>query len=332
MPINDWTDDRLTRLGDASGVPFDTAKEISQRTDDAGLRFIIPGDPEWPAKLDDLVGVRFDMRPTEPPVGLWVTGPGNLAEWTNNAIAMVGSRAATRYGESVAMSFAQDLASGRNTFDPDGPPLAARTIMSGGAFGIDAASHRGALQSGGRTIAVAAGGLDINYPPGNSGLLDLIREKGLMVSEYPPGMAPQRPQFLERNRLIAALSDGVVVVEAALRSGARNTASWAHAIGRPIMAVPGPVTSAMSVTPHRLIQDGRASLVTTPADVEATIAAFKQRGRGWDTPAANLAAQANAQPTMQAATSGFEVGRYLADAQGTPFMPPPITQTPRLGL
>ena len=320
MPINDWTNDRLARLGEASGVPFGVAKELIQRTEDAGLRFIIPGDQEWPAKLDDLAGVRLNGETTQPPVGLWVTGPGNLAEWTSGAIAMVGSRAATRYGESVAMDFAIDLASNPNHNLPS-----THTIISGGAFGIDAASHRGALQNGGRTIAVAACGLDIIYPPGNAGLLKLIGEKGLMVSEYPPGMQPQSPQFLERNRLIAALSDGVVVVEAALRSGARNAASWAEVIGRPVMAVPGPVTSAMSVTPHRLIQDGRASLVSTPADVEATIAAFKQHGRGWDTPAASLATQANAQATMQAATTP-------SVNPAAPVVAPPIAQTPRLGL
>ena len=237
-------------------------REVAEATEQAGLRFVIPGDTEWPGALGELdgcaVGVLGGM-----PIGLWAAGPGRLACWSRKAVAMVGSRAATRYGESVAMGMASDLAG--EVGEPHW------TVVSGGAFGIDAASHRGALLVSGRTIGVYASGLDAPYPPGNAGLFKALVDEGLVISELPPGAAPTRHGFLERNRLIAALSQGTVVVEAALRSGARNTASWAGELGRIVMAVPGPVTSAMSVTPHRLIRDGEAVLVSQAPDVRALL-------------------------------------------------------------
>ena len=237
--------------------------EVARQTDKAGMRFIVPGDAEWPAALGDLAscdGERFGGVP----VGLWVAGPGHLARWCKQAVALVGSRAATRYGESVSFNLASELVKGKDAW----------TVVSGGAYGIDAASHRGALALDGRTIGLFANGLDLNYPPGNAGLIQMIKASGLIVSELPPGSNPTKHGFLARNRLIAALSSGTVVVEAAARSGALNTANWAAAMGRVLMAVPGPVTSAMSVTPHRLIRDGQATLVADADDIRALLAPF----------------------------------------------------------
>jgi len=236
-------------------------EQIACQTDKCGLRFIMPGDAEWPEKLIDLAHCDID-RQGGVPVGLWVAGPGHLTQWCEKAVAVVGSRASTRYGESVALQWASELAAADEGW----------TIVSGGAFGIDAASHRGALVAGGRTVGLFANGLDVSYPPGNAALIEGIKQNGLVVSELPPGSNPTRQGFLARNRLIAALSAGTIVVEAAARSGARNTASWAAALGRVLMAVPGPVTSALSETPHRLIRDSLATLVSNSADVCALLA------------------------------------------------------------
>ena len=140
-------------------------------------------------------------------------------------------------------------------------------VVSGGAYGIDVAAHRGALAVQGPTICVLANGVDVAYPRGNAAILDRLAGDGLLVSELPPGTTPTRMRFLSRNRLIAALSLGTVVVEAALRSGARNTASWALGCHRPVMAVPGPIHSALSEAPHLLIRNGQAMLVTSAEDV-----------------------------------------------------------------
>lgn len=142
------------------------------------------------------------------------------------------------------------------------------TVVSGGAYGIDAAAHRGALAAdGGATLAVLAGGLDRLYPRGNTQLLETLRERHLLISEAPPGTAPTRWRFLARNRLIAALSRVTVVVEASWRSGALSTARLADQLSRPVGAVPGPVTSAASAGAHRLIRERGAVLITEPADL-----------------------------------------------------------------
>ena len=239
--------------------------EVAQQTDKAGLRFVVPGDGEWPVALGDLARPDIDQLGGVP-VGLWVAGPGHLARWCRQAVALVGSRASTRYGEAVAFNLASEMVQGKDAW----------TVVSGGAYGIDAASHRGALALDGRTVGLFANGLDLYYPPGNAGLIQMIKASGLIVSELPPGSNPTKHGFLARNRLIAALSSGSVVVEAAARSGARNTASWAAGTGRVVMAVPGPVTSAMSVTTHRLIRDGQATLVSSADDIRALLAPFGQ--------------------------------------------------------
>ena len=139
--------------------------------------------------------------------------------------------------------------------------------MRGAAFGIDQAAHRGALAVGGPTVAVLACGADRAYPAAHGPLIDAVAATGAVVSELAPGCAPTRLRFLARNRLIAALTRGTVVVEAALRSGALNTANWAGRLNRALMGVPGPVTSAPSQGVHELIRAGAAALVTSPADV-----------------------------------------------------------------
>jgi len=140
-------------------------------------------------------------------------------------------------------------------------------VVSGGAFGIDASAHRGALTADGLTVAVLAGGVSYGYPRGHAGLFDAVAAQGILVSECPPEQPPTRPGFLVRNRIIAALGRGAVVVEAALRSGALNTARHARELCRPVMAVPGPLTSEQSAGCHELIREYGAMLVTGVQDV-----------------------------------------------------------------
>jgi DNA processing protein len=221
-----------------------------------GARFLCPGDAEWPVSLDILdVTLEAGPRHGPSPLGLWIRGAGNLAAVTTRSVAVVGSRAATEYGLRVAAELAADLAT------------AGWTIVSGAAYGIDAAAHRGTLAVGGTTVGVLACGVDTAYPSGHAGLLHRIADEGVVVSELPPGSRPSRLRFLARNRLIAAMTRGTVVVEAAIRSGALNTAGWALDIGREVLAVPGPVTSALSAGCHDLVRKGAATLVTDAREV-----------------------------------------------------------------
>ncbi len=189
-----------------------------------------------------------------PPIALWIRGPGALGDLCDQAAAIVGARAATGYGLHMAGELGAGLAA------------AGFTVVSGAAIGVDGAAHRGALAAGGPTIAVLACGVDRSYPAAHEALLERIAATGLVLSEYPPGSVPARHRFLVRNRLIAGLAGGTVVVEAGLRSGARRTAADARALGRPVMAVPGPVTSGRSAGCHRMIRDG-AVLVTRVEEV-----------------------------------------------------------------
>jgi DNA processing protein len=221
----------------------------------AAMRFIVPGDDEWPDGLDDLRHAEDVQRRGGEPWGLWLRGPGHLAHLMERSVAVVGSRAATAYGNGIATDLAADLVD------------QGVTVLSGGAFGIDVAAHRGALAAGGPTVCVLANGVDLAYPPAHAGLFEALARDQLLVSELPPGAHPTRVRFLARNRLIAAMSRGTVVVEAALRSGARNTASWALGCGRPLMAVPGSVYSRASTATHLMIRNGQAVLVTSAAEV-----------------------------------------------------------------
>jgi DNA processing protein len=219
-----------------------------------GARLLVPGDSEWPAE-------RLEFLPV-PPLGLWVRGAASLSRFLRRSVSVVGSRASTTYGEHVAAELAAGLAA------------AGWTVVSGGAYGIDGAAHRAALAVGGRTIAVLANGVDRAYPQGHAALLTRIATEGLVVTELSPGEHPTRGRFLERNRIIAALSWGTVAVEMALRSGAATTMGDAHDLGRVYMAVPGPVTSPMSAGCHHWIRTREAELVTGAADVLALIAPF----------------------------------------------------------
>jgi len=244
----------LTARARAVDVPALVADTVRR-----SARFVVPGDPEWPVGLDQLAWSEPVSRLGGEPFGLWLVGRADLPGMIRSSVAIVGSRASTAYGEHVAAELSAGLAE------------AGYTIVSGGAYGIDAAAHRAALGVGGRTMAVMAGGLAEYYPPGNARLIGQIADAGLVISEYPPPCPPSRARFLVRNRLIAALSRGTVIVEGAERSGAQNTVSWALSLGRPVLAVPGPVTSATSVTPHRLIRDGLATLVTDANQVRCEL-------------------------------------------------------------
>lgn len=238
-------------------------------------RLLIPEDPSWPIALDDLE--------LAAPLALWCRGNLALIPPQEQCIAVVGSRDNTSYGANVSVEIASSLV--QRDF----------TVISGGAYGIDAHAHRGALssslgltgqlspprhrQSGGvgsgpdpsdrvpPTIAVMAGGVDRFYPSGNEDLLRTIAEQGLVIAEVPPGTNPTRYRFLQRNRLIAALCSVTVVVEARWRSGALNTAHHAEGLSRLVGAVPGSVYSANSAGCHRLLKEGSAVCVTDAGDI-----------------------------------------------------------------
>jgi len=215
------------------------------------VRWVCPGSPEWPPRFGDLVHVEPLQRLGGEPLGLWVRGRVRLtAALEQPSVAVVGARVATSYGIQVAGDIAAWCADRGST------------VVSGAALGIDVAAHRGALAVRGMTVAVLACGVDVAYPRAHDALLTRIAIDGLIVSELAPGATPTKVRFLARNRLIAALGAGVVLVEAAHRSGALNTLNWAARLGRVTMAVPGPVTSSASSGAHQLIRDGGAQLVT----------------------------------------------------------------------
>jgi DNA processing protein len=240
----------------ASGDAREVAEAALLRSEQLGTRIVVPADDEWPVRVDDLAGLELDSGGrvnwnTRPPLCIWVRGSWPLRDAFDRSIAIVGARAASAYGVHVTT----DLAFG----------LAERewTVVSGGAFGIDAAAHQGALAANGLTVAVLACGVDRPYPAGNSGMFEQIGDSGLLISEWPPGAEPLRHRFLIRNRVIAAATAGTVLVEAAARSGAVQTMSRVLALNRPAMVVPGPVTSAMSVGCHELLRNHPYARVVT---------------------------------------------------------------------
>ena len=212
-----------------------------------GVQVVLPGDDVWPVGLSD--------AGDHAPHALWLRGNRSTLAGTRRSVAVVGARASTGYGEHVTM----DLVSG----------LVARgfVIVSGAAYGIDGMAHRAALADDGDTIAVLAGGIDRLYPSGHDALLQRIIANGAVVTEMPPGYSPTKWRFLQRNRLIAAMSSATVVVEAGWRSGSLNTAHHATAIGRPVGVVPGPVTSASSAGCHRLLREEPTMCVTTSQEI-----------------------------------------------------------------
>ena len=251
----------LEAVGDADRMATDEARAALDRwrprwdsalviaaIDEArrrSLRLVTPDAPGWPAGFDDLG--------PHAPVALWVRGDAQTLSAAS--VAVVGARAATPYGEHVATEMSGELAAG------------GLTIVSGAAYGIDGAAHRAALRAGGTTVAFVAGGADRIYPSGHAHLLQEIAARGAVVAECPPGTTPTKWRFLARNRLIAAAAHGTVVVEAGGRSGSINTAGHAASLGRPLGAVPGPVTSSTSSGCHRLLREYDATCVTGAADV-----------------------------------------------------------------
>lgn len=212
------------------------------------FQFLVPTDPEWPASLRDL-GDRA-------PYGLWVSGKTDLLRGdAAERVTITGSRAATGYGTFIAEEIASDLAGG------------GRTVVAGGAYGIEGSAHRAALTGGGNTIAVMASGVDRPYPAGHDQLFERIARSGLIMSEVPPGVSPTRQRFIDRSRIVAAISGATVIVEAGARSGTMRTAYEAKDLGRIVGAVPGPVTSAASFGTNLLAQEGDAWVVTSANDV-----------------------------------------------------------------
>lgn len=236
------------------GIPVDmriSPSKVLEELDKCGVTFLTPEDVDWPAQLNDLA---------VPPVGLFVKG--NIEVLSQQSLAIVGTRNPTPYGIRAAQEFAAGFVDRE------------WVIISGGAYGIDSAAHKGALIAEGSTVAVIASGLDSLYPAGNQKLFEEILENGAIISEYLPGVVARPHRFLVRNRLIAALSQATLVVEAAFRSGSLRTARDAAELARPVMAIPGPITSPTSEGCHRLIGERSAELVTSIADAYELISSL----------------------------------------------------------
>ncbi|MFI9504200.1 DNA-processing protein DprA [Nocardia sp. NPDC052566] len=232
-------------IGDAARADLDRAAAID-------ARLITPDGSEWPARLADLDA---ESARSVAPVALWARGPARLDMLSLNAIGIVGARACTEYGRTVTTEIATDFAT------------RGWTVVSGGAFGVDAAAHSAALDSSAATIAVLATGVDRSYPHAHTQLFRDIAATGLLVSEYPPRTSAMHSLFLGRNRLVAALTRGLVVTESGLRGGTRHTARWANQLNRPVFAVPGSVFSAASAGCHAMIRAGQAELVTAASHI-----------------------------------------------------------------
>lgn len=212
--------------------------------DRSGCSLLTPSSPDWPVTLDDLAA---------PPFAL--TYKGDISCITQRSISIVGTRNPTSYGSRTASEFASGLS------DRDW------AVVSGGAYGIDTSAHRGALAAEGRTICILGSGIEAGYPSGNQKLFGEIADAGLIISEVMPLVKAMPYRFLARNRIIAALSRGTVVVEAAFRSGSLRTANVANQLHRHVMAVPGQITMPTSDGCHRLIINREAELVTSVTDI-----------------------------------------------------------------
>jgi DNA processing protein len=223
---------------------WDGLMKTVEKAEADGTRLVFHGDAEYPAALEELG--------EDAPILLFVKGA--IAEEDRFSVAMVGSRKSSDYGEAVTARISSKLAG------------VGMTVVSGMARGIDTAAHRGALKAGGRTIAVLGCGLDVVYPPENRGLMDRIAASGAVISEFAPGTPPLKENFPRRNRLISGLSQGVMVVEAAPRSGSLITAKHALEQGKEVFAVPGNIISETSAGTNDLLKQG-AKLVTSAEDV-----------------------------------------------------------------
>ena len=218
--------------------------------------FISPADLDWPISLMDL---------SSPPIGLVIKGNRGLLGGLDRSISIVGSRRPTEYGLAVSNKLAADSAT------------AQVAVISGGAYGIDTAAHKGALGVGGSSVAVLAGGFNHLYPAENKKLFSQITNNGLLISEVMPNIKSEPSRFLIRNRLIAALSKATVVVEAEFVSGSIRTARDAAEIFRPVFAIPGQISSPLSAGCHRLIADRVADIATTLVEILEVITPLQER-------------------------------------------------------
>jgi len=224
---------------------------VEKSIESAGAVFITPDSVAWPSQLKDLAAI---------PIGLIVKG--DVSVLAQRCLAIVGTRNPTPYGVRIAGDFAAGFVDRE------------WNIVSGGAYGIDSAAHKGALIAEGITIAVLATGIDVAYPAGNSRLFAEISESGALISEVLPGRHAIPSRFLTRNRIIAALSQATLVVEAAFRSGSLRTARDAAELMRPVMAIPGPINAPTSEGCHRLIGERVAEIVTSVPDAIELISAL----------------------------------------------------------
>ena len=229
-----------------SRLAASSASELISEVERAGAFFLLPTDPDWPTQLNDLAAS---------PIGLMVKGNRSSLSRLSNSLAIVGTRNPSNYGSRIASDFA--FGAGDRGW----------SVISGGAYGIDSVAHKGALLNEGTTCAVLASGFNQSYPAGNLGLFEEICEEGVLISEVMPHVRAEPFRFLTRNRLIAALSQATIVIEAAYRSGSLRTARDAAEIFRYVFAVPGPITSPTSEGCHRLIAERSAELVTSIAEV-----------------------------------------------------------------
>lgn len=256
----------------SSRYTWDCVDDDLSVIDSLGGRLITPDSSEWPSELfasafgfaasGNSPHIRSYQSDAVAPHALWVIGE-NLSSVVAQSVAVVGTRAVSSYGTAVTRDIVGGLVSHQ------------WSIVSGGALGVDTVAHAETLRSGGRTVVVAACGLDRNYPSRNKTLFRHIStSEGVLVSEYPQGIPPHRHRFLTRNRLVAALSSGVVVIEAGWRSGALNTLSWASGLGRVAMAVPGPVNNQGSVGCHERIRNNEAEMVCNADEVRSLVSAL----------------------------------------------------------
>ena len=222
-------------------------ENVLKQSEAVNAQILTPENIYWPKLLNDLDYFA--------PYCLWVRGDFTQLNQSHDAIAVVGARAATNYGERIASEIGSLLGEW------------GITSISGAAYGIDAAVHRGSIAAGGNTFAVLACGIDQVYPSAHRALVDRICDSGAVITEAPPGSLPLKHKFLTRNRIIAALSKEVVVVEAALRSGSLSTANWANVIGRKVWGVPGPITSATSAGVHTGIRNKSMEIMLEPSDL-----------------------------------------------------------------
>ena len=232
--------------------PLDLIAELRK----SDSEFISPTDLDWPIPLMDL---------SSPPIGLVIKGDREILGSLDRSISIVGSRRPTEYGLAVSNKLAADSATAKVV------------VISGGAYGIDTAAHKGAVGAGGSSVAVLAGGFNHLYPTENKRLFSQITNKGLLISEVMPSVKSQPSRFLIRNRLIAALSKATVVVEAEFVSGSIRTARDAAEIFRPVFAIPGQISSPLSAGCHRLIADRVADIATTLVEILEVITPLQKR-------------------------------------------------------